>query len=125
VGVQRATIHEAFVRATFPDAEVVSTTRPTMQRRSRRRPPRPPGRQWRGARAGLPQDRRRQELSSSSAPAFFDPSSILGYGAGIAVRKEDTALRNAFNQALKDIRADGTYKKINDKYFSFDVFGPD
>ena len=29
----------------------------------------------------------------------------------------------AINEALKTIRANGTYKKINDKYFEFDVYG--
>ncbi len=46
----------------------------------------------------------------------------FGDGAGIAVRKGDNALRDAFNAAIKAIRADGTYKKINDKYFPFDVY---
>jgi len=50
---------------------------------------------------------------------------VFGDGAGIAVRKGDNALRTAFNKALKEIRADGTYKKINDKYFPFDVYGPE
>ena len=50
-----------------------------------------------------------------------DPA-FVGEGAGMAVRQEDTALRDALNQALKDIIADGTYKKINDKYFAIDVF---
>jgi len=125
VGVQRATIHENFVRATFPDAEVVvyDTTD--------------------NANADLAAGRLDLRVDDSTAlelgflktdagknfefvgPGFFEPRSILGYGAGIAVRKEDTALRDAFNKALKDIRADGTYKKINDKYFSFDVYGPE
>lgn len=39
------------------------------------------------------------------------------------MRKEDTALLNAFNTALQAIRANGTYKKINDKYFDFDMYG--
>ncbi|NWB92352.1 ABC transporter substrate-binding protein [Pseudomonas agarici] len=39
---------------------------------------------------------------------------------GIAVRKKDP-LRQRLNQALKEIIADGTYKKINDKYFPFSI----
>lgn len=46
-----------------------------------------------------------------------------GEGAGIAVRKGEDELRSAFNQAIKDIRADGTYAEINSKYFDFDIFG--
>ncbi|MBC3957662.1 MULTISPECIES: ABC transporter substrate-binding protein [Pseudomonas] len=39
---------------------------------------------------------------------------------GIAVRKGDP-LRERLNEALKEIIADGTYKKINDKYFPFSI----
>jgi len=41
---------------------------------------------------------------------------------GIAVRKGDNDLRNKLNAALKEIVADGTYKKINDKYFPFSIY---
>jgi len=40
---------------------------------------------------------------------------------GIAVRKGDE-LREKLNVALKEIVADGTYKKINDKYFPFSIY---
>ncbi|WP_263143972.1 ABC transporter substrate-binding protein [Pseudomonas sp. RIT-PI-AD] len=39
----------------------------------------------------------------------------------IAVRKGDP-LRDRLNGALKEIIADGTYKKINDKYFPFSIY---
>ena len=48
---------------------------------------------------------------------------INGVGAGIAIRKGDTALKDKLNAAIAAIRADGTYKKIQDKYFDFDVYG--
>ncbi|GGB41871.1 ABC transporter substrate-binding protein [Roseibium aquae] len=48
---------------------------------------------------------------------------INGEGAGIAIRKEDTALRDMFNEAIIAIRENGKYKEINDKYFDFDVYG--
>ncbi|TWC14907.1 MULTISPECIES: ABC transporter substrate-binding protein [unclassified Pseudomonas] len=41
---------------------------------------------------------------------------------GIAVRKGDDDLRNKLNAALKEILADDTYKKINDKYFPFSIY---
>jgi len=47
----------------------------------------------------------------------------FGDGAGIAVRKGDKKLKDALDKAIVAIRADGTYKKINDKYFPFDIFG--
>ena len=40
----------------------------------------------------------------------------------IAVRKDDTALTNNLNAALKAIVDNGTYKKINDKYFPFSIY---
>lgn len=47
----------------------------------------------------------------------------FGEGAGIAIRKQDTDLVELFNKAIEQIRADGTYKKIQDKYFNFNVYG--
>jgi len=48
---------------------------------------------------------------------------IHGPGAGIAISKGNTALVEKFNAAIDAIRANGKYKEINDKYFSFDVYG--
>ena len=42
--------------------------------------------------------------------------------AGIAVRQEDNELREKFNAAIDAIVADGTYKKIQSKYFDFDIY---
>ncbi len=47
----------------------------------------------------------------------------FGDGIGIAVRKGEDDLLKMLNNAIEKIRADGTYKKINDKYFNFDVYG--
>lgn len=49
--------------------------------------------------------------------------SIYGRGAGIALRKGDTKLKKMFDDAIVAIRANGTYKQIQDKYFKFDVYG--
>ena len=46
-----------------------------------------------------------------------------GEGAGIAVRKGNSELIAAFNNAIQAIRADGSYAEINAKYFDFDIYG--
>lgn len=48
-------------------------------------------------------------------------SKYVGEGVGMAVRKEDDELRVRLNLALSAIIADGTYQKINDKYFSLNL----
>lgn len=55
-------------------------------------------------------------------PKLNDPK-WFGEGAGVAIRKQDKDLAKQFNAAIKAIRADGTYKNIQDKYFDFDVYG--
>lgn len=48
---------------------------------------------------------------------------IYGVGTGIAVRKGDAELRNAFNKALAETLKDGFYKTVNAKYFPFPIAG--
>jgi len=55
-------------------------------------------------------------------PELFIPK-YFGTGAGFAIRKGDKALKAELNGAIKAIRTNGTYKKINDKYFKIDVYG--
>ena len=43
----------------------------------------------------------------------------LGVGVAAGLRKEDVKLRDALNKAFADMISDGTYKKINEKYFPF------
>src|ERR1700684_1345614 len=44
---------------------------------------------------------------------------ILGNGAGIGMRKEDADLKAKVDKAIADIIKDGTYKKLENKYFTF------
>ncbi len=62
-------------------------------------------------------------LSSEQGKGFeFIGDSIdIGDEIGIAVRKGDP-LRERLNKAIGEIRADGTYDKINAKYFPFSIY---
>jgi len=54
--------------------------------------------------------------------SHYDPL-IHGEGTGIAVRKEDSDLTEMFNHAIDDMRTNGSYQTVNNKYFSFDIYG--
>ena len=41
--------------------------------------------------------------------------------SGVIVRKDEPELVEAINQALEEIKADGTYQRISEKYFGADV----
>lgn len=55
-------------------------------------------------------------------PDMVDPK-WFGPGIGAAVRKQDSALKDKLNAAIDTIRANGTYEKIQNKYFNFNVYG--
>ena len=122
IGGQRGTTHQCYVEKAFPKAEVVlyATQEEVFQDLAAGR-----------LDAQMSDSLQAMEgfLSKSEGKGFgflggdHHDMPCHGEGAGITVRKNDTALRDAFNAAIKAIRANGTYKTINDKYFKFDVFG--
>jgi polar amino acid transport system substrate-binding protein len=56
------------------------------------------------------------------APTELNDPAYFGSGVAIALRKGDDALAQKFNAAIDGIVADGTYAKINAKYFPFPIF---
>jgi arginine/ornithine transport system substrate-binding protein len=122
IGVQRSTTHDRFVGDTFKDATIVRYGK---------------------------QDEVFLDLASGRLDAalldmiaaqtgflktpqgkgfgfigpVYDEPKYFGVGAGVAVRKNDTSLREDINRAIVAIRANGVYKKIQDVYFDFDVYG--
>ena len=46
----------------------------------------------------------------------------VGGGVGAGVRKEDTDLRDMISKAIEEVKADGTYAKINAQYFDFSIW---
>ena len=123
VGVQRATIHENFLRDNYGD--VVSIKAYATQDE-----------------ANLDFNASRVDLLLADSvvlmegflntpdgkgaefvgPEFTDPR-WFGDGIGIAVRKGEGGLLATLNHAIDKIRSDGTYQNINAKYFDFDVYG--
>jgi len=122
VAVQRATIHENYLRDNFPEIDVkVYATQDE-------------------ANLDLANGRVDLVMADSVAllegflatedgkdyefvgPDYNEPK-WHGDGAGIAIRKGEEDLVAAFSSAIEKIRADGTYKSINSQYFDFDVYG--
>jgi polar amino acid transport system substrate-binding protein len=48
---------------------------------------------------------------------------VLGAGVGVGLRKDETELKGKVNEAIKAIRANGTYDSFSKKYFDFDIYG--
>lgn len=51
----------------------------------------------------------------------FQGGPIIGPGSGAGLRKEDTELKVMFDEAIKAAVADGTTKKLAEKWFGFDI----
>jgi ABC-type amino acid transport substrate-binding protein len=67
-------------------------------------------------------------MRASIRPGFISSSArtprlnkLLGGGVGFGVRKGDKALKDALNQALKDLKSDGTIDRFAAKYFDVKV----
>jgi lysine-arginine-ornithine-binding protein len=54
---------------------------------------------------------------------FFGKDVIIGGPVAAGIRKEDQDLKAMLNKAIAEIVADGTYEKINAKYFPFSIYG--
>ncbi|MCG5073353.1 ABC transporter substrate-binding protein [Paraburkholderia tagetis] len=63
-------------------------------------------------------------LKTSRGAGFqFAGDAIPTGAAAIGLRKEDTDLKAKIDKTIADMIKDGTYKKIQSKYFDFDVYG--
>lgn len=70
---------------------------------------------------GLLKTERGKDMAFASE--IFTDRECFGEGVGIGMRKDDTELREAFNKAISEVRADGTYDRIAKKYFAYDIYG--
>ena len=123
VGVQRGTVHAQFIKGEFQDSMTVKTYATQDE-----------------AYLDLAAGRLDMIVADSIAAsngflktpkgkgfAFFGPEytdkKYFGEGSGIALRKRDKALKEKLNKAILTLRANGTYDKIQKKYFKFDIYG--
>ena len=54
----------------------------------------------------------------NTGSAISEPKKYFGDGFGIAMKKRDRDLKKAIDGALEALKADGTLKRLNDKYFA-------
>lgn len=122
IGVQRGATHQCYAEKMFPDAEIVLY----------------------GTQEEVFRDLVLGRIDAQLSDSLIAQESFLskddgaefaflggdhldvecyGEGVGIAVRQGEEELRDALSAAIAAIREDGTYAKINDKYFAFDIYG--
>ena len=122
VAVQRATIHENFLRDNFPGLEICGYATQDEVNADL-----VSGRVDLGHADSVALMEGFIETDQGKGFEFVGPDYNVpewhGVGAGIAVRKGDDDLRMKLDKAIDTIRANGTYAKINAMYFDFDVFG--
>ncbi|MBI3367691.1 MAG: ABC transporter substrate-binding protein [Burkholderiales bacterium] len=124
IGVQRSTIHDRFATDTFKQSQIVRYAKQDevfLDLAS--------GRIDGALLDSVAADEGFLKLPAGKGYAFFGPQftdpKYFGVGAGIAIRKGEAALQKKLNDAIAAIRADGSYKKLQDKYFAYDVYGAD
>jgi polar amino acid transport system substrate-binding protein len=125
IGVEVGTVQEAYARKTFPGAELVLNDNPDVLNRMFDRLAKGDfdlllvnalvAWNFMSPVAGTSSPEAGKAFTFAGDPIYTDQA------VGMAVRKDDDALRQKINAALVQIRTDGTYKKINAKYFPFSL----
>ena len=123
IGVQRATIHEKFATDTFKQSEIVryaTQDQAFLDLKS--------GRVDLTLADLVAADVGFLKTPAGKGYAFVGPSyddvKYFGVGSGVGLRKADEkVLGKKFNDAIAAVKANGTFKKLNDKYFEYDISG--
>ena len=123
IGVQVATIHEAYAQKYFPDAAEIKTYQTTDEG-------------FQDLAAGRIDASQADSIAidaflasdvgkacCEAAGAVADDPAILGKGVGVGLRKGEDALKAQFNAAIAKVIADGTYDAISKPYFPSSIYG--
>ncbi len=122
IGAQVSTIHEAYAKAHFTDAELKTyqTTDEGFQDLAA-------GRIDASQADSIAIDDFMATDAGKAcceiAGAVADDPAILGSGVGVGLRKGDEALKEKFNAGIKKILEDGTYDEVGKKYFASSIYG--
>ena len=57
----------------------------------------------------------------TSSPLIREPKSYFGHGVAAAFHPRNEALAEQFNEALREIKQDGTYDELMHKYVDYDI----
>lgn len=121
IGVQRATIHEKFVDATFKQSDIVRYATQDQAFLD-----------LKSGRVDLTlADMVATDMGFIQTPAgkgyemvgpeYNDPK-YFGVGVGVGLRKQDEkTLAKKFNDGIAALKTSGEFKKLNDKYFKYDI----
>lgn len=122
IGVQRGATHQCYAEKMFPDAEIVLYGSQDEVFRDLAL-----GRVDAQLSDSLIAQESFLNTDEGAAYAFLGGDQLdvecYGEGVGIAVRQGEEELRDALSAAISAIRENGTYATINDKYFTFDIYG--
>lgn len=122
IGVQRATINDRYVTDVFKQSEIVRYAKQDDAYLDLTA-----GRVDALVVDGLAAERGFLKTPAGKGYQFDGPLLVepkyFGIGVGAAFRKQDTALLDKVNAAIKAVRANGTYQRIAAKYFEFDIYG--
>ena len=121
IGVQRGTTHETYAAATFKQSEIVrysSQDQVFLDLKSGRIDATlmdsPAGD------FGFLKKPEGKGFAFASGAIMDDK--VFGVGTGVGMRKADEAtLGKKFNAAIDSLQANGTFKKLADKYFDYDI----
>ena len=121
IGVQRGTTHEKFALDTFKQSKVVSYATQDQIYLDLKS-----GRLDLTLVDMVAADQGFVKKPEGKGFAFIGPSfadvKYFGVGMGVGLRKPDEkTLAKKFNDAIAALRASGGFKKLNDKYFEYDV----
>ena len=65
---------------------------------------------------------RREAVCCKLMPDIARDPAFFGAGIGVGLRQGDEDLKTMFNKAIEATIADGTYDKIREKYFDFEIY---